>query len=222
MVKCWSRDAPDLSDGRWVGRHRGEDGRRERRPSLRPATPSGATPRRGPGADHRPGAAIRRDRGHAAPTRPSRDHARRRSHRRRRHLRSGRAARGRPRVLGRGDPLRPDPVAPGRPRLQGHRRGHRGPRGHPRPPHRSAEHGQLRGAARAGARPPRGGAGRPGRALDGWSPRRRAGRQRAPPGHRGDPPRRHRGRHVGSHGQRVPGVPAPARRHGDHACGWTP
>ena len=56
----------------------------------------------------------------------------------RRRLRPGRAARRGPRVLGRGDPLRPDAVTPGRPRVQGDRRRHRRPRRHPRPAHRGA------------------------------------------------------------------------------------
>ena len=97
----------------------------------------------------------RRGRRHPASPGPPHDHARRRPRGRRRGLRSGRAARGRPRLLRRGDPLRPDPVPPRRPRLQGRRHRHRRPRRHPRPAHRRAEHGELRRAARPGARPPR-------------------------------------------------------------------
>ena len=138
---------------------------------------------------------------------PPRDHAPRRAPGRRRHLRPGRAARRRPRLLGRGLPLRPDAVPA---RVLGFKviavdtAGHGGTLGLPTS---AAEHGELRRAARPGPRSPRREA-RPCSWATPWAGASSPSRgQRTRAGDRRHPARRHRGGHLGPHGHLFRVVP---------------
>ena len=128
--------------------------------------------------------------------------------------RPGRPARRGPRLLGRGVPLRPDPVAARVDGLQGRSPSTPPATAAPRacPPaaqdlerlHRAARAGWSTSSASSSA------------VLAGHSMGGRlvtaAGRRPARAGHRGAPARRHRRRHLGPHGLPVPRRPAAARR----------
>ena len=163
----------------------------------------------------------RRGRRHPAPPGPPHDHARRRPRVGRGGLRAGRAARGRPRLHRRGL-LYAQTLS----RLVGlgfkviaiDTAGHGGTLGLPT----GGRAWRATPSCSVGCSTTSASSARSRRPLDGRPPRHRAGRQRARPGHRRDAARRHRRRHLGPHGQRLPLLPAAAGRDRRHARGSTP
>ena len=157
----WARQSPDReSTGTWVVAVRAGEGRGE---------PHRRTDRRSRSSTSR----RRTERRSAPSAGPAPDRARRRPHGRHRRRGTGHPARRRPRLLGRGLPVRPDAVAARVDGVQGHRDRHRGPRRHPGPAVRRPGPRALQRAARPDhrrARDPRTASSPAIRWADGWSP----------------------------------------------------